>query len=775
MSVFKRVSFFFKHGTQPPAATPPPAQSGDQSSDNAGNSIDPSSPASPGRSDTVISPNFKGTTHPTPVVASAHERFTNQKDQYDEFKSALIAHDKNLVQFSKDSAALSTAFETLSEGVGATSEWALEAAAKIAACRHNLEKATAEAPSVCSGNSSIFEGMEAGMQIFPKLQASYVKLGDLSLEMDHYDAKVVKVTAALEEADAAMQADPENEKLVTAKEKAAERVERNKQKLEEAKAAVQQASDEYLQFCEDTEEHRIALMNEQVNLPAFIQKQKEMFTSYEFAYSEEGKASASDIPPPSPDLVRRGSGGLAKISKGFRRRTIEAKQSIDTIKKHGITAVKGVKSGVYEVENEREYAEGEIRFLQLKKDISYLRETMERFPISLENMFDSLLSVAMAATVLANDCLTKDLVGGDDDFESWSDMAKARTNQLVDNINAIKAKLGSTAKVTACYLSDLDSKILMNLQPIPEEFPIVEPRFATRKQHATDFALYSQKAVDLDAAKTKLGEKEANEEKLQAAQDKITANNEKLVSTKALLMSETDLLIKEFEEFEKKRETILTDWFSFFATSTNEFWGVAAASTLSTISVGGADGTPKAVGGPSAPPPAAAPPPQPDADGDDEDAGNTLKPPARVSEQGRRDSSARLSNEEVAKALEEEIKDVKELGFESPPVPQVRKMSERNVRTSDEEEGEGGAQELNHVNLAKSQFGDGTASEMLKEAEKKVLEKTEEVVKKDEEEVVEEEKGEEEKGEGEGEGEVVKKDEEVVEEPVVKEEEVKEE
>ncbi|GMH79393.1 hypothetical protein TL16_g08129 [Triparma laevis f. inornata] len=691
----------------------------------------PSSPASP--RDTVISPTFQGTSHPTPVITSAYERFTNQRDQYAAFKSSLVAHDKNLVQFSKDSAALSTAFETLSENIPA-SEWSMEAAAKVSACRHNLEKATAEAPNVCSGNSSIFAGMEAGMELFPKLQACYVKLGDLSLEMDHYAAKLLKVTAAFEDSEKAVQMEPGNEKLVVAKEKAAEKLERNRQKLAEATAAVAECNDEFLQFCEDTEEHRIGLMNEQANLPAFIKKQKEMFASYEFAYSEEGKAAAADIPPPSPELVRRGSGGLAKISKGFRRRSVEARQQIDTIKKHGISAVKGVKSGEFEVENEREYAEGEIKFLQLKKDISYLREQMERFPTSLENMFDSLLQVAMAVTVLAESCLTKDLVGGDDDFESWSDMAKARTSQLVENINAIKAKLGSTAKVTACYLSDLDTKILAPLQPIPEEFPIIEPRFVTRKQHATDYALYSQKAVELDAAKIKLGEKEANEEKLQAAQDKIDANKEKLVSCKALLMSETNLLIKEFEEFEKKRETILTEWFNFFATSTNGFWSVAAASTQATISLGGggSDGTPKSVGGPSAPPPAAAPPPQPEPESDEDEAEPTLKPPARVSEQGRRDSSARLSNPEV---LKEEINDVKELGFESPPVPQVRKLSERNVRTSDGSE-EDNEKRLSHIDLAKSQFGDGTASDMLKEAEKKVLEQEqggEEVVKKEEE------------------------------------------
>lgn len=98
--------------------------------------------------------------------------------------------------------------------------------------------------------------MEAGMDIFPKLQACYVKLGDLSLEMDHYAAKLLKVTAAFEDSEKAVQMEPGNEKLVVAKEKAAEKLERNRQKLAEATAAVAECNDEFLQFCEDTEEHR---------------------------------------------------------------------------------------------------------------------------------------------------------------------------------------------------------------------------------------------------------------------------------------------------------------------------------------------------------------------------------------------------------------------------------------------------------------------------------------------------------------------------------------
>lgn len=135
-------------------------------------------------------------------------------------------------------------------------DYAGEALKKIGACRYMIEKSLEEAPNVCSANSSLFSGMEAGMAIFPQLQVSYTKLGDLSLEMDHYAAKLLKVTTANEEATKTVELEPGNEKAIATKEKVAERLERNKQKLADATTAVSQCSDEFLQFCEDTEEHR---------------------------------------------------------------------------------------------------------------------------------------------------------------------------------------------------------------------------------------------------------------------------------------------------------------------------------------------------------------------------------------------------------------------------------------------------------------------------------------------------------------------------------------
>ena len=93
-------------------------------------------------------------------------------------------------------------------------------------------------------------------------------------------------------------------------------------------------------------------------------------------------------------------------------------------------------------------------------------------------------------------------------------MAKARTSQLVDNINAIKVKLGSQAKSTSCYLADIETKLLVPLRPIPHDFPDIEPRFATRKELATDYSHYSQKVADLEAQGLSLSEKEATEEKV---------------------------------------------------------------------------------------------------------------------------------------------------------------------------------------------------------------------------------------------------------------------
>ena len=153
-------------------------------------------------------------------------------------------------------------------------------------------------------------------------------------------------------------------------------------------------------------------MNEASNLASLIEKQKEMFTKYAAAYGEDGSAGQS-VPPPSPELLRRPSGPLKRLSKGVRRRSMSAKQAYNSLKKHGGR----VKGGEYEIEKEREYSEGEARFFQFKKDLAYLVETLDKYPASIDMLFGSFMEVALASVILANDCLTKDLVGGDDDFE----------------------------------------------------------------------------------------------------------------------------------------------------------------------------------------------------------------------------------------------------------------------------------------------------------------------------------------------------------------------
>lgn len=272
--------------------------------------------------------------------------------------------------------------------------------------------------------------------MFPKVQASYTKLGDLSLEMDHYSVKLAQVTAAAEAAIAAVENEVVEEgeepsaKLAKKKEKAVGRKERNTTKLADATAAVAACNDEFLQLCEDTEMHRASIINEPNNLADLIEKQKALFRAFYLSFDRNNSSDIGvDIPPAQKDLLRPSSGGIAKISKGIRRRSVSASVAINNLKKHGGRPKSGVD---FEIENEAEYLGGEMRYLQLKKDIDYVITTVDRFPSSLEAVFDSLMEVATTAIALANDCLDVDLVGDDDDFEGMSAKAKARTILFVE-------------------------------------------------------------------------------------------------------------------------------------------------------------------------------------------------------------------------------------------------------------------------------------------------------------------------------------------------------
>jgi hypothetical protein len=152
--MLKKVQFFFAHGKMPPAPnaasqSPPdappasaaalpssPAEKGDP---ETASSV--ASPASP--RDSVIDSTFKGTTHPTPSTTHHYNRFLGQKGQYEAFKAALRAHDKNLTGFVKDSASASAALESLCDAVP-EKEYAAEAMMAIKLCRHGLEKAMTE-------------------------------------------------------------------------------------------------------------------------------------------------------------------------------------------------------------------------------------------------------------------------------------------------------------------------------------------------------------------------------------------------------------------------------------------------------------------------------------------------------------------------------------------------------------------------------------------------------------------------------------------------------
>jgi len=566
--------------------------------------------------------------------------------------------------------------------------------------------------------------------MFPKVQASYTKLGDLSLEMDHYSVKLAQVTAAAEAAIAAVENEVVEEgeepsaKLAKKKEKAVGRKERNTTKLADATAAVAACNDEFLQLCEDTEMHRASIINEPNNLADLIEKQKALFRAFYLSFDRNNSSDIGvDIPPAQKDLLRPSSGGIAKISKGIRRRSVSASVAINNLKKHGGRPKSGVD---FEIENEAEYLGGEMRYLQLKKDIDYVITTVDRFPSSLEAVFDSLMEVATTAIALANDCLDVDLVGDDDDFEGMSAKAKARTILFVENINEIKSKLGSTSKLTSCYLADVENKVSVVLRPLITEM-IHEPRFPLRKQMALDHSHYSQKLVEQNGAKVKLTESEATEEKLQKATENIARTTEKLNTNKDNLVTETARLLDVFEDLEKKRESVLTTSTNLYFELTCDLWKHASDSIVTSIQ--GIDLTAEKKAprsGPTAPPPAAAPPP---ADIEDDEDGTpsspTLQPPPTVGEQSRRASSARLSDAEVAQALNEDIEDLKEFGLDSPPVPDLKNRSERTVSGATGIEGgeEGDAAELNHVKLAKSKFGDGLASDMIKKAEDNAAEK----------------------------------------------------
>ena len=108
-----------------------------------------------------------------------------------------------------------------------------------------------------------------------------------------------------------------------------------------------------------------------------------------------------------------------------------------------------------------------------------------------------------------------------------------------------------------------------------------------------------------------------------------------------------------------------------------------------------------------------------------------LAPPPTVGEQARRASSARLSNAEVAEALREEIEDLKEFGIDPCHTPMVRKLSERSVRRSSEEEAKGagsgeedGEEDLGRMSHKKimTEFGDN-GGEMMKAREKEKIER----------------------------------------------------
>ena len=540
-------------------------------------------------------------------------------------------------------------------------------------------------------------GVEEGLAMFPKVQASYVKLGDLSLEMDHYTAKLGKVIEAAEKAVGLSLLDPSDEKLSIKKDKAIERRERNKEKLEKAKANVALCNDEFLQLCEDTELHRASIINDPGNLSDLIVKQKALFSAFDCAYGDRDDTTPLDeIPPPNRQLLRPPSSGLAKIKKGVRRRSLGAGVALKNLKKHGGRPKSG---GEFKLENEGEYLSGEKKYLELKKDLSYFLKTMEKLPTSLSNVFNSLMGVAAAADVLANNCLDKDLVGEDDGFEGISAKAKMRTSQLIENIDEIKAALGSSMKQTSCYLSDFETRILDPLRPLVAEMS-AGARFKGRKERALDHSHYEQKLIDQRVAKAKL-EGEATEEKMAKMTENIARTTQKLERNKAELIRETDELLGVFEESEKMRESILTSYTSIYLQSTGRFWKHAAATLRAEINSGDVVAQMNvASGAPRAPPPAAPPPPpRPEADKDqnqDEEEGEyqggnddadvaresssqALSPPPTVGEQSRRACNARLIGDDAAQTLTDDIEDVKEFGLESPPAPQVRDMSERTI------------------------------------------------------------------------------------------------
>ena len=287
------------------------------------------------------------------------------------------------------------------------------------------------------------------------------------------------------------------------------------------------------------------------------------------------------------------------------------------------------------------------------------------------------MGVATSATALANACLDVDLVGEDDDFEGMSAKAKARTSLFVENINEIKAKLGSTSKLTSCYMAEIETQVVALIRPISADM-VLEPRFPERKQLTLDHSHYSKKLVDQNEAKAKLTEKEVTEEKLEKAAENITRTTEKLNANKAALLKETAELLESFDDLEKKREGVLTTYTKLYFELTCALWKHASDSIIANID--GIDLSAQKIApttGPTAPPPAAAPPPAVDEDDSDyEDGGAptspTLAPPPTVGEQSRRASSARLSDAEVAQALRDDIEDIKEFGLDSPPVPDLK-------------------------------------------------------------------------------------------------------
>ena len=258
-----------------------------------------------------------------------------------------------------------------------------------------------------------------------------------------------------------------------------------------------------------------------------------------------------------------------------------------------------------------------------------------------------------------------------------SNKAKARTNLFVENINEIKARLGSTAKLTSCYMADIENKVVAQLRPLNADM-VLDARFPERKKLTLDHNHYSRKLVDQKEAKATLTEKEATEEKLEKASENITRTTEKLNTNKAALLKETAELLEAFEDLEKKREGALTTYTKLYFELTCALWKHASDSII--INIDGIDLSAQKIApsaGPTAPPPAAAPPPADDEDDSDNEGGRTptsptLAPPPTVGEQSRRASSARLSDTEVAQALKEDIKDIKEFGLDSPPVPDLK-------------------------------------------------------------------------------------------------------